>query len=120
MKKWIDDLFPIILDAIQDSSSHQKREVALWTLGRLVENSGYVVEPYWKYPNLLDILFNLLKSESTQNSQLIRRETIRVLGLIGAVDPYRHKVNLGVIDQSGDPLIAHDPIVDQGLNHSNF
>jgi FKBP12-rapamycin complex-associated protein len=120
MKKWIDELFPIILDAIQDSSSHQKREVALWTLGRLVENSGYVVEPYWKYPNLLDILFSLLKSESTQNSQLIRRETIRVLGLIGAVDPYRHKVNLGVIDQSGDPLIAHDPIVDQGLNHSNF
>src|SRR5260221_241231 len=58
MREWIDELFPIILDSIQDVSSLQKLEIALWTLGQLVENSGYVVEPYWKYPNLLDILLN--------------------------------------------------------------
>lgn len=27
-----------------------------------------------------------------------RRETIRVLGLLGALDPYKHKMNLGQID----------------------
>mgnify|MGYP002716479211 CR=1 FL=1 len=27
-----------------------------------------------------------------------RRETIRVLGLLGALDPYRHKLNQGQID----------------------
>ena len=29
MKKWMDDLLPIILDMLQDSSSLQKREVGL-------------------------------------------------------------------------------------------
>jgi len=29
---------------------------------------------------------------------LFRRETIRVLGLLGALDPYKHKMNLGKID----------------------
>lgn len=110
MRKWIDKLFPIILDAIQDSSSNQKREAALWALGQLVENSGYVVEPYWKYPSLLDILFDLLKSEQTKKKTQIRIQVIRVLGLIGAVDPYRHKVNLGVIDQSGEPSCVSDDI----------
>ncbi len=47
-----------------------------------------MVEPYHKYPSLLDILFNFLKTEQTRG---IRREVIRVLGLLGALDPYKHK-----------------------------
>lgn len=31
-----------------------------------------------------------------------RRETIRVLGLLGALDPYKHKMNLGQIDSQID------------------
>lgn len=31
-----------------------------------------------------------------------RRETIRVLGLLGALDPYKHKMNLGQIDSQVD------------------
>lgn len=30
------------------------------------------------------------------------RQAIRVLGLLGALDPYKHKVNIGMIDQSRD------------------
>ncbi|KAI1309348.1 Serine/threonine-protein kinase mTOR [Halotydeus destructor] len=103
MKKWMSDLFPLVLDVIQDSSSLPKREVGLWTLGQLVECTGYVVEPYTKYPGLIDILFNFLKSEP---SQPIRREAIRVLGLLGAIDPYKYKLNLGQIDGDGESLIA--------------
>lgn len=29
-------------------------------------------------------------------------QAIRVLGLLGALDPYKHKVNIGMIDQSRD------------------
>ena len=47
----------------------------------------YVIEPYHKYPNLLDILFNFLK---TEHSRDMRREVIRGLGLLGALDPYKH------------------------------
>ncbi|KAL0603436.1 Serine/threonine-protein kinase mTOR, partial [Plecturocebus cupreus] len=73
--------------------------VALWTLGQLVASTGYVVEPYRKYPTLLEVLLNFLKTEQNQGT---RREAIRVLGLLGALDPYKHKVNIGMIDQSRD------------------
>ncbi|KAM5132577.1 serine/threonine-protein kinase mTOR [Mantella aurantiaca] len=99
MRKWMDELFPIIMDMLQDSSLLAKRQVALWTLGQLVASTGYVVEPYRKYPSLLEVLLNFLKTEQSQG---IRREAIRVLGLLGALDPYKHKVNIGMIDQSRD------------------
>lgn len=44
---------------------------ALWTLCELVESTGCVVKPYNKYPNLLDLLLNFLK---TEQSQVLRRE----------------------------------------------
>lgn len=46
-------------------------QISLWTLGQLVESTGYVVEPYHKYPTLLDVLLNFLK---TEQSSSIRRE----------------------------------------------
>nr|QGN03465.1 target of rapamycin [Ixodes ricinus] len=99
MRKWMNELLPIILDMLQDSSSLPKREISLWTLGQLVESTGYVVEPYHKYPSLLDVLLNFLK---TEQSSSIRREAIRVLGLLGALDPFKHKLNLGMIDSFSD------------------
>lgn len=99
MRKYVPELLPIILEMLQDSSSLPKREVALWSLGQLVESIGYVVEPYHKYPNLLEVLLNFLKAEQSPG---IRREALRVLGLLGALDPYKHKMNLGQIDHCGD------------------
>ncbi|KAM6906817.1 serine/threonine-protein kinase mTOR-like [Lycodopsis pacificus] len=73
MRKWMDELFPIIMDVLQDSLA--KRQVALWTLGQQVASTGYVVEPYRKYPSLLDVLLNFLKTEQNQG---IRREYERL------------------------------------------
>ena len=42
MSKYVDELCPIIIDMLQDASSFGKREIAIWTLGQLVENTGYV------------------------------------------------------------------------------
>lgn len=36
------------------------------------------------------------------NCVLCVQQAIRVLGLLGALDPYKHKVNIGMIDQSRD------------------
>nr|XP_046918339.1 serine/threonine-protein kinase mTOR-like [Dermatophagoides farinae] len=116
MRAYFYELFPIILDAVQDTNSFQKREIALWTMGRLIENCGYVIEPYTKFPTLMEVLFSIMKSEPTKSSQLIRRETIRVLGLLGAVDPYWHKINMGFIDLSGESLISYDPALEQEAN----
>lgn len=97
MKQWISELLPILLEMLGDASSPEKRGVALWVLGQLVEATGYVVQPYNEYPALLDVLLNFLK---TEQQPIIRREAIRVLGLLGALDPYKHKMNLGQIDSS--------------------
>ena len=89
------DSFPpfFYIPILQTAST--KREIALRTLGQLVENTGYVVEPYIQYPSLLETLLNFLKTE--QNPK-IRRETLKVIGYLGALDPYRHKMLVGAIE----------------------
>uniref|UniRef100_H2Y9G8 Serine/threonine-protein kinase TOR n=1 Tax=Ciona savignyi TaxID=51511 RepID=H2Y9G8_CIOSA len=86
----IDQLFPIILSMLQAMSCFTKREVALVTLGKVVESTGYVVEPYFKCPTLLDVLLAFLKTEP---SLAFRKEVMKVLGLIGTLDPFKHKMN---------------------------
>jgi FKBP12-rapamycin complex-associated protein len=93
MIPYIDQLMPIILDALQDQSSSAKREAALRTLGQLASNSGYVIKPYIDYPQLLEILQNVIRGESQRGP--LRQETIKLIGILGALDPYKHQVSLG-------------------------
>ncbi|XP_013111288.1 serine/threonine-protein kinase Tor [Stomoxys calcitrans] len=102
MELWADDLLSILLEMLGDAGSPDKRGVALWTLGQLISATGRVVTPYHKYPVLIDILINFLKTEQRRS---IRRETIRVLGLLGAMDPYKHKMNKGLIDSQKDSVL---------------
>ncbi|EGC32838.1 protein kinase, atypical group [Dictyostelium purpureum] len=90
MSQHIDQLVPLIIDTLQDQSSTSKREVALKTLGQLASSTGYVIKPFSKYPMLLDILLNAIKTERIPS---IRREVIKVLGILGSLDPYKHKMN---------------------------
>lgn len=102
MERWADELLAILLEMLGDAGSPNKRAVALWTLGQLVGATGRCVTPYYKYPFLIDILINFLK---TEQQRTIRRETIRVLGLLGAMDPYKHKMNKGLIDCQNDAIL---------------
>ena len=83
---------------------------------------SYVIDPYNDYPNLMDILFNFLKSEQTQG---IRREVsvyirflistcivqvIRVLGLLGALDPHKHRVQKGRTQRSNMGMPISKPM----------
>ncbi|XP_014254034.1 serine/threonine-protein kinase mTOR [Cimex lectularius] len=95
MVRWREGLAHTLLDLVSDVSFPEKRGVALWTLGQIVGATGFVVEPYSKYPTLLDTLINFLKTEQQPE---IRRETIRVLGLLGALDTFKHKMNHGQVD----------------------
>lgn len=88
MRRYLSQVMPIILDSLQDLSSHTKREAALKTLGQLAANSGYVIEPYMEYPHLLDVLINIIKTEPTGN---LRKETIKLVGVLGALDPYKYQ-----------------------------
>ncbi|KAF9387898.1 phosphatidylinositol kinase- protein kinase tor1 [Podila verticillata] len=95
---YMDQLMPMFIDILQDQSSPTKRSAALKTLGRLARNTGYVIDPYIKYPVLLDILMSIIK---TEQSVRIREETMKLLGVLGALDPYRHKqMTVGSGDQN--------------------
>ncbi|EMC92726.1 hypothetical protein BAUCODRAFT_76649 [Baudoinia panamericana UAMH 10762] len=88
MKKYIPDLMGIIIRSLQDLASDKKREAALCTLGQLASNSGYVIDPYIDHPQLLNLLVGIVKHEETGP---LRRETIRLMGILGALDPYKHQ-----------------------------
>lgn len=93
----VPQILPLIIDAIQDISSPVKRLVAVSTLGQVVESTGTVVLPYLEYPQLLSILLRMLK----EGAPHVRREVMKVLGIIGALDPHTYKVNLAELQGEG-------------------
>ncbi|KAJ8712457.1 hypothetical protein PYW07_005299 [Mythimna separata] len=95
LNQWLPELMSIQIAILSDPNQPEKRSVALWSFGQVVGATGHVVTPYMEYPHLMDMLLNFLKTEQQPRE---RRETIRVLGLLGALDPYKHKVNQGLID----------------------
>ncbi|MBW0475655.1 hypothetical protein O181_015370 [Austropuccinia psidii MF-1] len=93
-------IMQLIMDTLKDLSSSGKREAALKALGQLCSNTGYVVDPYFDHPALLPIITSILKTETSSH---VRREALRVLGILGALDPYR---NNSAIDQIGGSAIG--------------
>ncbi len=89
MLPYVQKLMPILIDALQDLSSQSKREAALRALGQLASGAGYVIDPYLEYPQLLNVLVGIVKTEQTGS---LRRETIKLMGILGALDPYKHQV----------------------------
>jgi serine/threonine-protein kinase mTOR len=85
----IPQIMSVILSTLGDPAALSKREAALLTLGQLCTNTSYVITPIIEHSQLMPLLGRVLKSEPSAN---IRRQTIRVLGILGAIDPYRRKV----------------------------
>lgn len=74
-----------ISDIVQIESVYLTfHQVALWTLGQQVASTGYVVEPYRKYPSLLEVLLNFLKTEQNQG---IRREVCMGASILALNSP---------------------------------
>ncbi|CAN3370118.1 serine/threonine-protein kinase Tor2p [Diutina catenulata] len=85
---YVDRILPIMIDTFYDHSNTHKRDASLKALGQLASSTGYVIEPFLQYPQLLGLLVGILKSEA---SQAVVRETVRLLGILGALDPYKHR-----------------------------
>lgn len=90
----IGKLMQVIISRLSDPSLI-KRDAALHTLGQVCSSTGYVITPLVEYPQLLPLLGRILRTESNQP---VRREVVKVLGILGALDPYRRKVNLSIFD----------------------
>lgn len=85
----ISELMQVIILRLSDPSLI-KRDAALHTLGQVCSSTGYVITPLVEYPQLLPLLGRILR---TENNQSVRREVVKVLGILGALDPYRRKVD---------------------------
>ncbi|CAB10805.1 TORC2 serine/threonine protein kinase Tor1 [Schizosaccharomyces pombe] len=85
----------LILVNLQDQSSTLKRLASLKCLRKLCGRSGYVIQPYLDYPPLLGALIGILQSEQPTP---IRREVLRTLGVLGALDPYTYLTTEEVSD----------------------
>lgn len=90
MRQYIPELMPLIVEALLDGAAATKREVAVTTLGQVVQSTGYVIAPYNEYPQLLGLLLKLLNGELAWST---RKEVLKVLGIMGALDPHAHKRN---------------------------
>ena len=87
----IPELMQVIIARLQDPA-HVKRDAALRTLGQLCSSTGYVISPLIDYPQLLPILGRILRTESGSSRREVVRDVVKVLGILGALDPYRRKV----------------------------
>jgi serine/threonine-protein kinase mTOR len=50
IKPYLGDLFPLVIECIKDLSSRDKRQMAIKTLISIIENTGFVVKPYFYFP----------------------------------------------------------------------
>ncbi len=84
----VPDLMRVIIDRLNDPAP-LKRDAALHTLGQVCSSTGYVIQPLVDYPQLLPTLVRILR---TENTVFAKREVVKVLGILGALDPFRRKV----------------------------
>lgn len=88
IEPYIDDCMTLIIEILQDSSSNFRRKTALKVLAQLARSSSYVVEPLLRYPPLLNIVLNIIRSASSNE---IKIESVKLLGVLGALDPYKYR-----------------------------
>ncbi|KAF7362629.1 Serine/threonine-protein kinase TOR [Mycena venus] len=101
---YLPELMPALVAGLADASL-AKREAALSALGRVCSSTGYVIAPLVDYPGLLPLLGRILKhdvggGERAGGGEAVKREVVKVMGVLGAMDPYRRKTNSE--DESGN------------------
>lgn len=84
----LDVLIPVIITYLEDQSSAGRRELALRVLGQLAHYTSHFANHFVMLPKLLNILLEIY---NTEKSRELRRLTIKVIGALGAIDPYTHK-----------------------------
>ena len=76
----------LIIDGIRVGST---RDVAVVTMGQLIESTGFVIKPFNEHPGLLSLMLRILAEETGP----VRAELLRTLGVLGALDPHAHREN---------------------------
>lgn len=105
-------IFQVGLAALNIKGTDIKRKRALKTLCSLVCNTGNVVKPYEDNPNLMSTLIMILRFDQRPD---VRRETIRLIGILGAIDPYK----LSQIEDRGLPSEEELTTINDSVDATN-
>ncbi|CAD8129651.1 unnamed protein product [Paramecium sonneborni] len=70
-----------------------KEKLLVKSLNLIIKNTGFVVLPYYRFPNLMDVIFQLIRTETIPE---MRQECLKLLGNLGAVDSFIYKSVQGV------------------------
>ncbi|KAJ7086196.1 atypical/PIKK/FRAP protein kinase [Mycena epipterygia] len=92
-RPYLPELMPALVAGLADAAL-TKREAALTALGRVCSGTGYVIAPLVDYPGLLPLLGRLLRADAPHaagQGEAVKREVVKVMGVLGAMDPYRRK-----------------------------
>ena len=108
---YLDELIPLILDCVKDEISARKREIGLKVFIMVIENTGYVIKPYFHYPETIHLLQVLIQNESTLR---IRKLVYKLLGTMGALDPYLIRQIMTYISEKADrDLLLNIPLLSE-------
>ena len=100
LEPWVHEIISHVLRVMEDRSSSSKLRTSLRTLGQIAGSTGYVIKLYIDFPNVLPQAIDVLPA-SKRAPWSLRREVIRTLGIIGALDPDRYKKVLSKKGQDG-------------------
>lgn len=65
-----------------------KRDAGVRSLNIIIKNTGFVVLPYYQYPQFMEIILSLIKNEKIPE---LRMECLKLLGNLGAIDTFNYK-----------------------------
>ena len=101
MTPFLDHLMPLLLDSLYPShvlrsnagntpspASSEQRQMTLRTLTLLLSSTSPSVSPFLQYPHFLPLLLHICKTDKSSST---RMEAMRVIGVVGAIDPFEYR-----------------------------
>ncbi|KAG8859069.1 phosphatidylinositol kinase- protein kinase tor1 [Tulasnella sp. 330] len=78
------EIMALLTKTLQPPSHIRKQDAAVFALGQVCSNSGYVIDPLLDHPSLWGLLSGTLKEDG---SVFGKRSVVKSLGILGALNP---------------------------------
>lgn len=98
------EIILICIESLKDNSSTVKQEISLKTILSILESSDVQWKIYFDYPELINLLIQILIKE---NNKISRLYCLKIFGFIGAMDPDKlekiwsiHKIENNFINEN--------------------
>lgn len=90
---WAGRFMSAAIRCFEDASGILKRHISAATLGALSKHCFQAMSSYERHPRLMTLLLRFLHEGDPRT----RHEVIRTIGILGALDPYAHKIHQAAV-----------------------